>query len=62
MVGSVCLAIAYTRPADGDWTYSGHHLAFRQVTVAHDALVAGRSLEIGMLAEKVSDVRLDRLG
>src|SRR6202007_3353174 len=37
-VGSVRLAIAYTRLADGDRTDTGHHLAFRQVTVAHDAL------------------------
>ncbi|MGY4362821.1 hypothetical protein ACVW0J_009314 [Bradyrhizobium sp. i1.7.7] len=40
----------------------GHHLAFRQVTVAHDALVAIRGLQIGMLAEKVCDFGLDRLG
>jgi hypothetical protein len=37
-------------------------LAFRQVTVAHDALVAVRGLQIGMLAEKVRDLGLDRLG
>src|SRR6202030_1533284 len=61
-VGSVRLAIAYTRLADGDWTDTGHHLAFRQVTVAHDALVAVRSLQIAMLAEKVRDLGLDRLG
>src|SRR6202035_1814908 len=35
---------------------------FRQVTVAHDALVAVRSLQIAMLAEKVRDLGLDRLG
>jgi hypothetical protein len=61
-VGSVRLAIAYTRLADGDRTDTGHHLAFRQVTVAHDALVAVRSLQIGMLAEKVRDLGFDRLG
>src|SRR6185436_15499764 len=31
-------------------------------TVAHDALVAVRSLQIAMLAEKVRDLGLDRLG
>src|SRR6185437_15492277 len=52
----------YTRLANGDRTDPGHHLAFRQMTVAHDALVAVRSLQIGMLAEKVRDLGLDRLG
>src|SRR4029453_4313942 len=61
-VGSVRLAIAYTRLADGDRTDTGHHLAFRQVTVAYHALVAVRSLQIGMPAEKVRDLGLDRLG
>ncbi|GLR87747.1 hypothetical protein GCM10007857_44580 [Bradyrhizobium iriomotense] len=61
-VGSVRLAIAYTRLADGDRTDTSHHLAFRQVTVAHDALVAVRGLQIGMLAEKVRNLGLDRLG
>src|SRR5450432_54919 len=61
-VGSVRLAIAYTRLADGDRTDTGHHLAFRQVTVAHDALVAVRGLQIGMLAEKARDLGLHRLG
>jgi hypothetical protein len=47
----------------GDWTDTGHHhLAFRQVTVAHDALVTVRSLQISMLAEKVRDLGFDRLG
>jgi hypothetical protein len=32
------------------------------VTVAHDALVAVRSLQIGMRAENVRDLGLDRLG
>jgi hypothetical protein len=30
--------------------------------VAHDPLVAVRGLQIGMLAEKVRDLGLDRLG
>lgn len=41
---------------------AGHHLAFRRVTVAYDALVAVRGLQIGMLAEKVRDLGLDRVG
>jgi len=61
-VGSVRLAIAHTRLADGDRTDTGHHLAFRQVTVAYDPLVAVRGLQIGMLAKKVRDLGLDRLG
>src|SRR6476659_8149682 len=61
-VGGGRLAIAYTRLANGDRTDTGHHLAFRQVTVAHDALVAVRCLQIGMLAKKVRDLGLDRLG
>src|SRR6266481_1272043 len=35
---------------------------WRQVTVAHDPLVAVCGLQIGMLAEKVRDLGLDRLG
>src|SRR5258708_11254145 len=50
-VGSVRLAIAYTRLADRDPTDTGHHLALRQVTVADDALVAVLGLHISMLAE-----------
>jgi hypothetical protein len=61
--GSVASASrSRTRLADGDRTDTGHHLAFRQVTVAHDALAAVRSLQIAMLAEKVRDLGLDRLG
>ena len=40
----------------------GHHLALRQVTVADDALVAVLGLQIGMLAEKVCNLGLYRLG
>src|SRR4030088_3703156 len=56
------VAIADTRLADGDRTDTGHHLALRQVTGGDDALVAVRGLQIGMLAEKVRDLGLDRLG
>jgi hypothetical protein len=41
---------------------TGHHLALRQVTVADDAPVTVRGLQIGMLAEKVRDLGLDRMG
>src|SRR6478735_10466759 len=61
-MGGGCLAITYTRLADGDRTDAGHHLARRQVTVADDALVAVLGLQIGMLAEKVCNLGLDRLG
>src|SRR5437870_5736675 len=61
-IGSRRLAIAYTRLADGDRTDTGHHLALRQVTVADDALVAVLGLQIGMLAEKVCNLGLYRLG
>src|SRR3977135_3281527 len=61
-MGGGGLPLAYTRLADGDRTDTGHHLALRQVTVADDALVAVLGLQIGMLAEKVGDLGLDRLG
>ncbi|MGY3387825.1 hypothetical protein ACVWW6_000416 [Bradyrhizobium sp. USDA 3311] len=53
---------------DSDRTDTGHHLAFRQETVADDALMTVRGLQIGMLAEKVLSLSLslslglDRLG
>ncbi|MDA9489678.1 hypothetical protein XI08_11135 [Bradyrhizobium sp. CCBAU 11361] len=47
---------------DSDRTDTGHHLAFRQETVADDALMTVRGLQIGMLAEKVLSLGLDRLG
>jgi hypothetical protein len=39
-------------PRDLDRTDTGHHLAFRQVTVADNPRVAVCGLQIGMLAEK----------
>ncbi|MHC2384907.1 transposase [Bradyrhizobium liaoningense] len=60
-IGGGGLAIAHTRLADGDWTDPGHHLALRQVTVADHTLLAVLGLHIGMLAEKVRDLGLDRL-
>ena len=50
------------RLADSDRTDTGHHLALRQVTVADDALVALFSPQICMLAKKLCDLSLDRLG
>ena len=43
-------SVAHTRLADGDRTDAGHHLALGQVPVPHDAPVAVRGLQIGMLA------------
>src|SRR5882757_5119958 len=58
--GSVASA---SRSRTRGWrTATGHHLAFRQVTVADDALVAVLGLQIGMLAEKVCNLGLYRLG
>src|SRR4029077_5476067 len=56
------LRIGDTGLADGDRTDTGHHLARRRGTVAHDPLVAVCGLQIGMLAEKVCDLGLYRLG
>src|SRR4029077_14719531 len=61
-IGGIRLAIAHTRLADSNRTDSGHHLALRQVTVADDALVAVLGLQIGLLAEKVCNLGLYRLG
>src|ERR1700738_2588112 len=41
---------------------AGHDLAFRKMAVAHDALLARLGLEIGMLCEKLSNLRFDGLG
>src|ERR1700730_4149646 len=41
---------------------AGHDLAFRKMAVAHDALLARLGLEIGVLCEKLSNLRFDRLG
>ena len=60
--GGVRLAITHTWLADSDRTDPGHHLALRQVTVADDTLVAVRGLQIGMFAEKVRNLGLDRQG
>ena len=40
---------------------TGHDLTLGQMPVAHDALAAPLGLEIGVLPEEVSDLRLDGL-
>src|ERR1700751_4671349 len=55
-------AVAYPRLANGDRPYAGHDLALRKMAVADDPLLARLSLEIGMGCEKLSNLRLDRLG
>jgi hypothetical protein len=46
----------------GELADAGHDLAFRKMAVAHDALLARLGLEIGVLCEKLSNLRFDRLG
>jgi hypothetical protein len=41
---------------------AGHHFALGQVAVPNDTLVPVLGLEIGMLAEKIRDLGLNRLG
>src|SRR6266446_5842942 len=55
-------AVAHTRLANRDRADAGHDLAFRKMAVAHDALLARLGLEIGVLCEKLSNLRFDRLG
>src|SRR5437667_434720 len=55
-------AVAHTRLANRDRADAGHDLAFRKMAVAHDAPLARLGLEIGMLCEKLSNLRFDRLG
>src|SRR5438132_659240 len=53
---------SHTRLANSDWPDAGHDLALRKMAMAHHALVARLGLEIGMLSEKLGNLRLDRLG
>src|SRR6516225_3012606 len=55
-------AVAHPRLANGDRADAGHDLAFRKMAVAHDALLARRGPEIGVLCEKLSNLRFDGLG
>src|SRR5207244_6884933 len=54
-------AVAHPRLANGDWPDAGHDLTLRKMAMAHDALLALLGLQIGMLCEKLSNLRLDRL-
>src|SRR3984893_7604790 len=54
-------AVAHPRLANRDRADAGHDLAFRKMAVAHDALLARLGLEIGMLCEKLSNLRFDGL-
>ena len=55
------LPVAHPRLAHGHRSDAGHDLAFGQMPVTHDALVARLGLEIGMPPQEVSDFRLDGL-
>ncbi len=55
-------AVAHPRLANGDRANAGHDLAFRKMAVAHDAVKAGLGLQIGMLCQKLGDLRLNGLG
>src|SRR6266446_1449876 len=59
---SVASRSAHTRLANRDRADVGHDLALRKMAVAHDALLARLGLEIGMLCEKLSNLRFDGLG
>src|SRR5205085_391149 len=45
--------------ANRDRADAGHDLALRKMAVAHDALLARRGLEIGVLCEKLGNLRFD---
>jgi hypothetical protein len=47
---------------NGDRPDAGHDLALRKMAVADDPLLARLGLQIGMLCEKLSNLRFDRLG
>jgi hypothetical protein len=51
-------AITHTRLVDRYNTNPGHHLALRQMAVAHKALAASLSPETHILGEKISDLGL----
>jgi hypothetical protein len=54
--------VARTRLANGDWPDVGRDLALRKIAVAHDPLLARLSLQIGMLGEKLSNLRVRPAG
>src|SRR5215510_5298765 len=54
--------VAHPRLANGDKADTGHDLALGKMAMAYHALMARLGLEIRMLCEKLSNLRLDRLG
>src|SRR6516225_10726687 len=54
--------VAHPRLANGDRADAGHDVALWKIAMAHHALIARLGLEIRMLCEKLSNLRLDRLG
>src|SRR5215470_11851018 len=54
--------VAHPRLANGDRADAGHDLALWKMAMADHALMALLGLEIRMLCEKLSNLRLDRLG
>src|SRR5262252_7567783 len=54
--------VAHPRLANRDRADAGHDLALGKMAMAYHALMARLGLEIRMLCEKLSNLRLDRLG
>src|SRR6516165_9607973 len=54
--------VAHPRLANGDRADAGHDLALWKMAMAYHALMARLGLEIRMLCEKLSNLRLDSLG
>src|SRR5215467_10095779 len=54
--------VAHPRLANGDKADTGHDLALWKMAMAYHPLMARLGLEIRMLCEKLSNLRLDRLG
>jgi hypothetical protein len=55
------LTVAHARLADGHRADAGHDLARGQVPVADHPPTTRRCFQIGMLGEKIGDLRLDGL-
>src|SRR3974390_1122393 len=53
--------VAHPRLANGDRADAGHDVALWKMAMTHHALMARLGLEIRMLCEKLSNLRLDRL-
>src|ERR1700719_3337236 len=54
-------AVAHPRLANADRADPGHDLTLREMAVAHNALLAGRGLQIGVLCKKLGNLRFDSL-